>query len=106
MGIFLGRKPKSDSDLSAETAKQKNYESNLEFQKHDLYKKGINLMASEKLEDAIRSFELALRLDRNYVDAWIKKGYAHFHLGEYTFAISSYDRSLEIDVNNAESLES
>jgi tetratricopeptide (TPR) repeat protein len=102
MGIFLGRKPKSDSDLSAETAKQKNYDSNLEFQKHDLYKKGINLMASEKMEDAIRSFELALRLDRNYVDAWIKKGYAHFHLGEYTFAISSYDRSLEIDVNNAE----
>ena len=41
-------------------------------------------MANEKLEDAIRSFELALRIDQKYVDAWIKKGYAHFHLDEYT----------------------
>ena len=59
-------------------------------------------MANEKLEDAIRSFELAIMFDPNYVDAWIKKGYAHFHLGEYTVSISSYDRALDIDVNNAE----
>jgi Flp pilus assembly protein TadD len=59
-------------------------------------------MASEKLEDAIRSFELALRIDPKYVDAWIKKGYAHFHLGQYTVAIHSYDKALDIDLNDGE----
>ena len=46
------------------------------------------------------SFDLAIRIDPNYVDAWIKKGYAHFHLGQYTVALSSYDKALEIDLNN------
>src|SRR6185437_6557608 len=73
-------------------------------QKHDLYKKGIDLMANEKLDDAVRSFELDIRIDPNYVDAWIKKGYALFHLSEYPIAISSYDRALEIDINNSEAL--
>jgi len=59
-------------------------------------------MASEKLEDAIRSFELALRIDPKYVDSWIKKGYAHFHLAQYPVAISSYDKALDVDVNNGE----
>jgi tetratricopeptide (TPR) repeat protein len=43
-----------------------------------------------------------LRLDSKYVDAWIKKGYSHFHLGEYNSAITSYDKALEIDINNVE----
>jgi tetratricopeptide (TPR) repeat protein len=59
-------------------------------------------MASERLEDAIRSFDLALRIDPKYVDSWIKKGYAHFHLGQYAVAISSYDKALDIDINNGE----
>src|SRR5919109_1125568 len=102
MGRFLGRKSTRVSNTLSENTQQKDYNENLEFQKHDLYRKGINHMANEKLEDAIRSFELALRIDQKYVDAWIKKGYAHFHLNEYTAAISSYDKALEIDVNNAE----
>jgi len=73
-----------------------------EFAKKDLYKKGINQMASEKLDEAIRSFDLALRIDPNYVDAWIKKGYCHFHLDDYSQAIKCYDKALEIDVDNAE----
>jgi tetratricopeptide (TPR) repeat protein len=59
-------------------------------------------MSDDKMEDAIRDFDLALRLDPTYVDAWIKKGYAHFHLDEYTVAVSCYDKALQIDVNNAE----
>ena len=74
----------------------------LDFQIRDLYKKGVNYMSNDKLSDAIRSFELALRLDPNYVDAWIKKGYAHFHLRDYSFAISSYDMALNIDPDNHE----
>jgi len=99
MGKFLGRKPKLESN-TPET--NRHYDDSAEFQKRDLYQKGVNQMASEKLEDAIRSFELALRIDPKYVDAWIKKGYAHFHLGQYTVAIHSYDKALDIDLNDGE----
>ena len=106
MGRFLGRKHnnKLDSNSPSENTTQKGYvlDNIDDIQKHDLYKKGIDQMANEKLEDAIRSFDLSIRIDPNYVDAWIKKGYAHFHLGEYTVAISSYDKALDIDLNNAE----
>jgi tetratricopeptide (TPR) repeat protein len=100
MGKFLGRKPKLESDTPETT--NAHYDDSAEFQKRDLYQKGVNQMASEKLEDAIRSFELALRIDPKYVDAWIKKGYAHFHLGQYTVAIHSYDKALDIDLNDGE----
>ena len=103
MGRFLGRKNTKYSNIPSENnTQQTDYNEDLEFRKRDLYKKGINHMANEKLEDAIRSFELALRIDQKYVDAWIKKGYAHFHMNEYNAAISSYDKALEIDLNNAE----
>jgi tetratricopeptide (TPR) repeat protein len=101
MGNFLGRKPKLESNTPSEATSMR-YDDSAEFQKRDLYQKGVNQMASEKLEDAIRSFELALRIDPKYVDAWIKKGYAHFHLGQYTVAISSYDKALDIDLNDGE----
>ncbi|MGZ5489398.1 MAG: tetratricopeptide repeat protein [Nitrososphaeraceae archaeon] len=73
-----------------------------DIQTFDLYNKGINHMANEKLTDAIRCFELSLRIDPHFVNAWIKKGYAHFHLGEYGVAISCYDNALDLDINNFE----
>ena len=70
--------------------------------KLDLYKKGIHQMASENLDNAIRSFDLALTMDPNYVDALIKKGYCHFLKEEFNIAHVCYDKALEIDPNNAE----
>jgi tetratricopeptide (TPR) repeat protein len=103
MGIFLGRKSRRQKGGPSQGAIPEEEKPNpVDLQKYDLYNKGINSMSNEKFEDAIRSFELALRLDQKYVDAWIKKGYAHFHLGEYNSAISAYDRALEIDINNVE----
>jgi tetratricopeptide (TPR) repeat protein len=111
MGRLFGRKQNTDyyssssspSDPSKKAVEDGNNNADrLDWQKRELYKKGIDQMANEKLLDAIRSFELAIRIDPNYVDAWIKKGYAHFHLGEYTVAISCYDKALDIDLNNAE----
>jgi Flp pilus assembly protein TadD len=98
MGGFLGK-----SDSQGETTDKPMVESKgTDFAKKDLYKKGVNQMASEKLEEAIRSFDLAIRIDPAYVDAWIKKGYCHFHLDDYAQAIACYDRALAVDVNNAE----
>ena len=103
MGIFLGRKTKRREDnTSSGSIPEEKILDQRDFQKYDLYKKGVNSMSNEKFEDAVRSFELALRLDSKYVDAWIKKGYSHFHLGEYNSAITSYDKALEIDINNVE----
>lgn len=67
-----------------------------------LYKKGTNLMADEKLEDAIEVFEQALRIDPKSVETLLKMGYARFHLDEHIEALRVYDRILDIDVANAE----
>jgi tetratricopeptide (TPR) repeat protein len=103
MGIFLGRRSKRHEDnASSGSIPEERILDQRDFQKYDLYKKGVNSMSNEKFEDAVRSFELALRLDSKFVDAWIKKGYCHFLLGEYNSAIMSYEKALEIDVNNVE----
>lgn len=102
MGDHLKRISKENSNTSSEASSRGDIEDKLDFQKHDLYKKGVSMMANEKLEDAIRSFELALRIDPKFVDAWIKKGYAHFHLEQTSAAISCYDRALDIDFDNSE----
>lgn len=105
MGRFFGKGDSSTAsgkdDARSEREHVPDY-SDSEFQKRDLFKKGQNYMSNDKMLDAIRCFELALRIDPKYVDAWVKKGYAHFHMGEDTVAISAYDRALEVDVNNAE----
>ena len=67
-----------------------------------LYKKGTNLMADEKLEDAVEVFEQALRVDPGNVEILLKTGYARFHLDEHAEALRVYDRILDIDVTNAE----
>ncbi len=68
----------------------------------DLFKKGLNKMADENLEEAIQYFDLALRLDPNFIDAWIKRGYCFFHLNNYSQAIISYDKALAIEPSNTE----
>jgi tetratricopeptide (TPR) repeat protein len=103
MGIFLGRRSKRHEDnTSSGSIPEERILDQRDFQKYDLYKKGVNSMSNEKFEDAVRSFELALRLDSKFVDAWIKKGYCQFLLGEYNSALMSYEKALEVDVNNVE----
>jgi tetratricopeptide (TPR) repeat protein len=101
MGRLFGRDSKKKENLPSEDRLESDYDE-IDFQKRDLYNKGLNHMSNESFLDAIRSFDLALRIDPHYVDAWIKRGYAHFHQGEYTVATASYDKALEVDVNNAE----
>ena len=73
-----------------------------DYNRNRLFKKGINLMADEKLEDASQIFEQVLRIDPDNVDALLKLGYARFHLEDYSDALRVYDKILDIDVTNAE----
>ena len=73
-----------------------------DIKKVNLYNKGLNKMSEEKFEDAIRCFDLSLRIDPLFVDALIKKGYSHFHLKQYNLAISIFDQVLDRDINNPE----
>ena len=75
---------------------------NVNYQRDRLYKKGINFMADEKLEEAVRNFEMILRADPNDVEAMLKLGYSRFHLEDYSESMKVYDRVLDIDVTNPE----
>jgi len=67
-----------------------------------LFKKGINLMADEKLDDAIEVFEQALRIEPDNIEILMKLGYARFHLDDHNDALKVYDKVLEVDVTNPE----
>jgi tetratricopeptide (TPR) repeat protein len=73
-----------------------------DYQKNKLLKKGIHLMADERLEDAVRVFDQILRLDPSDTEALLKLGYSKFHLDDYAGALQAYDRVLDIDVANSE----
>lgn len=73
-----------------------------DYSRRKLFKKGLNLMADEKLEDAVVLFEQALKIDPNHVETLLKLGYAKFHLEDYMDALKVYDKVLDIDVTDAE----
>lgn len=73
-----------------------------DYNRKKLYKKGINLMADEKLEEAVVVFEQALRIDPDNVETLMKLGYANFHLDDHSAALQVYDKILDIDVTNPE----
>ncbi len=73
-----------------------------DYNRKKLFKKGVNLMADEKLDDAAIVFEQALRIDPNNVETLLKLGYALFHLDDHAEALKVYDKILDIDVTNAE----
>ena len=73
-----------------------------DYNRKKLYKKGVNLMADEKLEDAVEVFQQALRIDPTNVETLMKLGYARFHLDDHSEALKVYDKIFEIDVTNPE----
>lgn len=74
----------------------------VDYQKNKLLKKGIHLMADERLEDAVRVFDQVLRIEPDNTDALLKLGYSKFHLDDYAGALQAYDRVLDVDVANSE----
>jgi tetratricopeptide (TPR) repeat protein len=102
MEKIFGKKLMSDRNNSKSSLSASGYKiTEDDIKKVNLYNKGVNKMSEEKFEDAIRCFDLSLRIDPYFVDSLIKKGYSHFHLNQYNLAISLFDQVLEIDVNNA-----
>ena len=69
-----------------------------DYNLNKLFRKGINFMAEEKLDEATEVFEQALRIDPTNVDILLKLGYSRFHLDDYSAALKIYDRILDIDV--------
>lgn len=73
-----------------------------DYSRNKLFKKGIRLMADEKMEEAAEAFEQALRIDPGHVDSLLKLGYARFHMDDFSAAMEAYDKVLQIDVTNAD----
>ena len=92
-------KKKEDTSLKK---KEDTSLTNADYQRNRLFKKGINFMADEKLEEDSRSFEMILRTDPNDVEAMLKLGYSRFHLDDYNDAMRVYDKILDIDITNSE----
>ena len=92
---------KKKEDMSIKK-KEETSLTNADYQRNRLFKKGINFMADEKLEEASRSFEMILRTDPNDVEAMLKLGYSRFHLDDYSAAMRVYDKILDIDITNSE----
>ena len=58
------------------------------------YDQGWQLIESHKFADAVTAFDQALKVDPNWMLAWIGKGTALFKLGQYGDAIASFDNGL------------
>ncbi len=97
----FGRDKKTDEDLDHKSSEETSLVDS-DYKRRKLFKKGINLMADEKLEEAAVVFEQALRIDPNNVETLLKLGYARFHLDEHAEAMRVYDKILDIDVTNSE----
>ncbi len=63
-------------------------------------KKGDDLIAQGKYEEAIKRYNTALNLDPCNITAWCKKGCTLYSLGMYKEAIDCFDIALKLDPNN------
>lgn len=72
------------------------------YSRNKNYKKGVSMMADERMDDAARAFEDALRIDPGHVDSLLKLGYARFHMNDLSSAMDAYNKVHEIDVTNPE----
>ena len=105
-GIYLAQNPinamgRIFKDKPAEI-KEESKLTDVDYSRNKLFKKGIQLMADEKMEEAANAFEQALRIDPGHVDSLLKLGYARFHMDDFAGAMATYDKVLQIDVTNAE----
>ena len=67
----------------------------------DWLARGAESFHLHEYDDALKSFDMALKMDPNYADAWINKGSALHELGMYNDAIAAYDQAIRVEPQNA-----
>ena len=63
----------------------------------DWFAQGKQSYSSGNYKRAIIDFDRAIKLSRNYADAYIGRGLAYGRLGDYHQAIEDFDRGIKID---------
>jgi superkiller protein 3 len=61
------------------------------------YNKGIALYNLRKYDEAIASYDEAIRVDSNYAKAWYNKGLALDNIGKHEEAKKSYDKAKHLN---------
>jgi len=100
--LFREKSKKKEEKIPEKIVKEETSIVDSDYNRKKLFKRGINLMADEKLEEAIEVFEQALRIDPDNIETLMKLGYARFHIDDHGEALKIYDRILDIDVTNPE----
>ena len=70
----------------------------------ELVNKGVNLLDQGKYAEALESFDQALEIDEDHIDALYFKGESLFWLERYDDAVNYFDKVLEIDQNDVYAL--
>ena len=95
--------PKVENDIQdGENIKKESKLTDSDYSRNKLFKKGVAMMADERMEEAAQAFEDALRIDPGHVDSLLKLGYARFHMDDYSRAMEAYNKVHQIDVTNAD----
>ena len=66
----------------------------------DLNRLGYNLLGRQRLEDAVKIFQLNVELHPDYANGYDSLGEGYKYIGEFDLAIESYEKSLELDPDN------
>ena len=61
---------------------------------------GLCLVRTGSNTDAIKAFELAIKMDNSFLEAWGNIGYALKNEGRYNEALTAIQKCLELDPNN------
>jgi tetratricopeptide (TPR) repeat protein len=62
--------------------------------------KGSEYYAKRRYNDAIESYNTAIKIDPNNADTWNNKGRALYHLGKYEEAVKCSEKAIEINPNS------
>ena len=63
--------------------------------------KGLELYQSGKFEDAVKSYKEAIKLKKDYAEAYRNLGDAHFQLAQYQWAIDAYKQAVKYQLDLA-----
>jgi len=69
-------------------------------QSYAAYKKGMQLFAQGKTKEAIKSFDLSIKADSSYEDAWIKRGCMKGMVGDFEGEMSDYNHVIAMYPNH------